>query len=318
MIGVGITGQADREPRITKFVITGFADIPRPGFTTCYAEVCATADDPFLVLLPSNAQLTSKHELYFDDETCSRLLSEYDQADPQTGRHRQRVGDELLEVLPAAAKVSTVAPPADHAGTAFRVSLPREDENDNRLRGTWLVWTHPADTKLMGRAAGSYNMTLSTTNAQIDHFYLFLVLPLGHEAVNPLCHVGSTRSIGGERPTNPVHRFRLEPPFPVFPEWRDWIYGREVLRTRDDFALRSQEEAVLQLQTRSELLQGRISARAYATGLMFALSTNVLTTAVFFVKSNGLHPFGYVAVALGAGLSAGSAFIGWKSLSQQR
>lgn len=258
--------------------------------------------------------LRSKHQLYFDSETCSRFLSEYAQEDPQSGRLRQRVGDELLEVLPAAASISTVAPPADHEGTAFRVSFPSNDKEKNMLRGTWLEWTHPAGTTLSGRAAGSYNMALSTLTAVVDHFYLFLVLPLGHEPVNPLCIVGSTRLIGAERPTNPVHRFILEPPFPVFPEWRDWFYGREILRTRDDFSLRSNEEAVLQVQTRSESLQGRISARAYATGLIFALSTSVLTSGAFLIEDRGPQPFGVATLVLGSSISVASAVAGWKAL----
>jgi hypothetical protein len=293
-----ITGHADRPSTVKKFVITVFADVPRAGTITCYAEVCAASSEPFVLLLPVGAVVKSRHDLYSDSETCTRFLSEYELIDRVTGRHRQRVGDEILDVTPSRASISMVAPPEGHTDvTAFLVTFPAQSANAS-FHGTWLVWSHSVSMRLSNSPTARYQVALKAETAKLDHFYLFLVLPLGHDAINSICLLGSANPMGGQRPTNPIHKFDLEYPFPVFPEWRSLIYGRQVLRTRDDVALGPSEQAVLQLQTRSEDLQGRVTTLAYVTGLGFALSANVLTNALFYLQDKGMERAGLIAMAL--------------------
>ncbi len=313
-----VGGHAGRASKLKKFVITAFADVPRPGIITYYAEVCADSSEPFVLLLPPNAVVQSKHDLYFDSETCGRFLSEYSVIDGVSGRHTQRVGDEILDVTPSAAAVSSVAPPAGHNDvTSWLITFPNSSHTPS-IQGTWLVWSHPIATKLSSLPSARFQLALRTENASLDHFYLFLVLPLGHDAVNSICLLGSAQSpIGGDRPANPIHKFDIEYPFPVFPEWRKWIYGRQVLRTRDDVPLNAFEQAVLQLQTRSEDLQGRVTTTAYLTGLVFALSANLLTNALFVLQSNRSPRLAVAEAVGGLVLMLITGFAGWRTVRKR-
>ena len=269
MIQLTVCGNNGQDAELSKFVVTAFLDIPVPGQTTCYAEVCSETGQPFILNVRDLINIKSCHELYYDARTCKKLLSEYKCTDDVTGRHIQRVGSSILDVTPTTATILEVALPEDVSdGVSSQISF-KEQPDQGRSWGTWIVWTQNTVSQIIGNSRTTLQFSVRTTNIKLRHHYIFIVLPPNYDVTAPKCDIGSYKSPMSDAPiTNPIHEFELAPPFPVFPEWRQWIYRRVILRNRDDIALEPFQYASLNLKVKSEAILGKLSTTSYFSGLV--------------------------------------------------
>lgn len=303
---------------LVKFVLRSFIDCPQTNRTTLYMEICAKANQAFVLILPNSANLSLKHDFCDDHRTLSKLITGYKILDPATGKCQQLVGETELNVTPQEARITQVSTPAEHpvGAKAFNVVFPPLGDLENIL-GTWLKAEFPSTNRVIGRANARLKFSFCSENVHIKHLYLFWMLPQNYEDAKSVCFKESDNTLTvGEPMSCTVHAYELPPTHPVFHEWLTLIYSRLILRTDKYITLAPGERTILDLKVRSENLSSKLVVQAYLSGICFALSTNIFTSAVFYLQDEGMTNLVMFELLISAILSFISGLFGYRAITQ--